>query len=103
MFPQRLKELRSERGLTQEYIGKILHVSYKTVGAWERGTRQPSIETVQKLSKIFEVSTDYLLGLKHDEKVELDNKDTVMTYQGKVIPKEDLEVIRRFLRGGKSE
>lgn len=104
MFPQRLKELRLERGLTQEYIGKMLHVSYKTVGAWERGTRQPSIETIQKLSKLFEVSTDYLLGnnltnsklaVKSDLKKFLDeNLEKGMTYANEELTNEDKEKLK---------
>lgn len=104
MFPQRLKELRLERGFTQEYIGKMLHVSYKTVGAWERGTRQPSIETIQKLSNMFAVSTDYLLGNKLDEpnltvkndlKKFLDeNLEKGMTYANEELTDEDKEKLK---------
>lgn len=62
MFSTRLKELRIEKHYTQEGLAKLVNVSPKTVGAWERGTRQAPIESVVKLSDLFNVSTDYLLG-----------------------------------------
>lgn len=62
MFPIRLKTLRNECGWTQADLAGRINVSPKTIGTWERGTREPPIETITKLSDIFDVSADYLLG-----------------------------------------
>lgn len=62
MFPNRLKTLRNEHSWTQADLANKINVSPKTIGAWERGTREPPIETITKLSDIFGVSADYLLG-----------------------------------------
>lgn len=62
MLSTRLKELRTEKHYTQEKLSKLVNVSPKTVGAWERGTRQAPIESVIRLSDLFNVSTDYLIG-----------------------------------------
>lgn len=62
MFNIRLKELRHEKGLTQDELGKILNVSGKTIGTWERDSRQPNIETINELADFFGVTVDYLLG-----------------------------------------
>lgn len=62
MFGSRLKDLRNERKLTQDDLGKLLNVSGKTIGTWERDSRQPNIESINKLATIFGVTTDYLLG-----------------------------------------
>ena len=62
MFNIRLKELRHEKGLTQDELGKILNVSGKTIGTWERDSRQPNIETINELADFFGVTADYLLG-----------------------------------------
>lgn len=67
MFGSRLKDLRNERKLTQDDLGKLLNVSGKTIGTWERDSRQPNIESINKLASIFGVTTDYLLG-NSDEK-----------------------------------
>lgn len=63
MFNDILKELRLGKKWTQGELGQKLHVSDKTIGSWERGTRQPNLETINKIATIFEVSTDYLLGM----------------------------------------
>jgi len=68
MFPQRLKELRNNKKLTQSQLGETMNVSYKTVGSWERGERQPSYETAKKIANYFNVSTDYLLGISNVRK-----------------------------------
>lgn len=101
MFPERLKALRTERNLTQEELSKMVNVSSKTVGAWERGTRQPSIEAITKLAEIFNVTTDYLLGQNQtpkwaDQRDTLDLKkfideDAGMTYDGDNLTEEELE------------
>lgn len=68
MFGSRLKDLRNERKLTQDDLGKLLNVSGKTIGTWERDSRQPNIESINKLASIFGVTTDYLLGNSDEKK-----------------------------------
>lgn len=50
-------------GISQEELGEALGVSRETIKHWENGTRQIKAGDLVKLAKIFEVSTDYLLGL----------------------------------------
>lgn len=47
MFGIRLKELRTKYGYTQETLGEKLGVSDKTIGAWERGTREPPMKSIK--------------------------------------------------------
>ncbi|WP_257140847.1 helix-turn-helix domain-containing protein [Lactococcus lactis] len=62
MLPDRLKELRLERGLTQQKVADRLNVSQPNYRRWETGERSPSSETLKKLADFFNVSTDFLLG-----------------------------------------
>lgn len=62
MFGKRLKHLRDKRGMTQKEVADILGLTPKAVGFYESEERQPSQETLIKLSEIFDVSVDYLLG-----------------------------------------
>lgn len=62
MFGERLRTLRKENNYTQETLAAKIGVSSKTIGTWERSTREPPIETITKLANLFDVSTDYLLG-----------------------------------------
>ena len=62
----KLRELRQNKGLSQTELAKILGVTYFSVGDWERNRCQPSIEILIKLSEIFNVSIDYLVGREDD-------------------------------------
>ncbi len=66
-FQERLKLLRKDNHLTQKELGLLVGVKQNTYTNWERGTREPDLLTVIKFSEIFNVSTDYLLGVS-DEK-----------------------------------
>lgn len=59
-----LKELRKEKKMTQTDLATLLCTTQDSVSLWELGKSYPDIITLIKLSKIFEVSTDYLLGLE---------------------------------------
>lgn len=60
---ENLKILRKEKGLTQEDMAKVLNVSRVTYSRYERGIYETDNNTLIKLSKFFNVSVDYLLGL----------------------------------------
>ena len=62
MFSERIKELRKANGLTQAELAKKLNVSASTVGMYEQGRREPDSEMLAKISDIFDVTIDYLLG-----------------------------------------
>ena len=57
----RIRDLRLERGWTQEQLGKMLNVQKAAVSKYENGTASPSNEVLKKLSNIFGVSIDFLL------------------------------------------
>ena len=57
-----ISKLRSDKGLNQRELAKLLGVSNGAIGMWETGKRQPDLDTIKKLSAFFGVTTDYLLG-----------------------------------------
>ena len=59
---EKLQELRSSRGLTQEELAEALYVSRTAVSKWESGRGYPSIDSLKALSKYFSVSLDELLS-----------------------------------------
>lgn len=63
-FGKRLKELREERHLSQDALGKIFNVKGPTVSRWETNQIEPDYSTLIKLATFFNVTTDYLLGLE---------------------------------------
>lgn len=60
-FSERLKQLRKEKGLTQAQIASQIGVTRSTLSSYENQSRYPSYEILICLSRIFDVSTDYLL------------------------------------------
>ncbi|MEG2457376.1 MAG: helix-turn-helix transcriptional regulator [Bacilli bacterium] len=58
----RLKELRLNRGLTQEELGKVIDVTKASICCYEKGSRTPTLENLIDLMMFFDVSSDYLLG-----------------------------------------
>ena len=61
-FKERLKELRTERGMSQTELGAIVHTSKMAISHWESGHSEPSIAQLIRLSDFFSVSVDYLVG-----------------------------------------
>jgi repressor LexA len=61
-FNDRLKTLRTSRGLTLEQLAKKLGCSKSSVNMYERGEREPSFEMLEAIADFFNVDIDYLLG-----------------------------------------
>ena len=66
MFDERLKSLRKKSGYTQVSLAETLGVSKGTVAMWETGKRTPDFDTLIRLSDLFDVRTDYILGKSND-------------------------------------
>lgn len=60
---KRLKSLRREKDITQPELAKELKVSKGAVGHWEAGTREPNLEMISQIARLFRVSVDYLMGV----------------------------------------
>ncbi len=69
-----LKKIRQSNNLSQSAFAKIIGVAQNTVSNWENGNRLIDNETLKKISSLFNVSIDYLLGqeLKKEKPVEND-------------------------------
>ena len=65
LFGERLRELRNERGVGTVVLGKALGVSDATISRWENGMMGPSVDSVFKISKFFNVSAGYLIGTEN--------------------------------------
>ena len=63
MVADRIKTLREQKGFTQAELSRQLGITRSSVNAWEMGISVPSTQYVVELANIFNVSTDYLLGV----------------------------------------
>lgn len=84
MLSLKLKQLRNKAGLTQQELADALNISRSTIAGYEAERKQPSYEMMVRLSRFFNVSTDYLLeaGLFEPKTYEL-----VSTYRLVIIDK----------------
>ena len=71
MLNQRIRQLRQALSMSQVDLAKRLNVTKQSVSNWENDNIQPSIEMLVKLSAVFSVSTDYLLGLDSSEHLDV--------------------------------
>ena len=63
MIADKIKRLREASHLTQTELAKKLNITRSSVNAWEMGISVPSTQSLVQLAQIFDISTDYLLGL----------------------------------------
>ena len=70
MIADRIKDLREKNGLTQKELAKKLNITRSSVNAWEMGISLPSTQNVIELTRLFGVSSDYILCI--DSKNALD-------------------------------
>lgn len=70
-FGSRLRMLRQAKKLTQKQLADQLLLTKSVISAYETDLRLPSYDILIKLSSIFSVTTDYLLGVNHAELVDI--------------------------------
>ncbi|MBE6650597.1 MAG: helix-turn-helix transcriptional regulator [Ruminococcaceae bacterium] len=63
-YYKRLKDIREDNNLTQEDIAKILNTTRQQISKWETGAQMMGVDKYIVLAKHYNVSVDYLLGLK---------------------------------------
>lgn len=116
-----LRELRTQKGLTQAELSKALQVSASSIGMYEQGRREPDNETLGRIANFFHVSTDYLLGRtdephttvkgapssgltqKEEREIEQDLEDMINSmasaaYESDNGEQEDIEALQATLR-----
>jgi repressor LexA len=79
-FSSRLKELRAKKVLSQKDLGSLIGLSDKTISAYENGRNAPDFEILKKLSRVFGVSVDYMLGAS------IESETTAQEYPLETIP-----------------
>jgi transcriptional regulator with XRE-family HTH domain len=63
LFRERLRQLRTEKGWSQDHLAKKIGISNSVVGRYELGDTYPSTENLIKIARIFSVSLDFLVGI----------------------------------------
>ena len=64
-FQERIKELRTQKGLSQMELSKLTGISQSAIAKWELGKTEPTASAIITLAHFFQETTDYLLGLEN--------------------------------------
>lgn len=109
----RLKYLRSEKGWTQEQVSQMLNISRANYSHFETGRNEPGTSILKKIANLYDVSVDYLIGntntknsTNNIKEIDIDDfvkENGVLTFEGRHIPQEDLEVLKRLVISRKNE
>ena len=68
MYLKRLRDLREDNNYTQKYIAKLLYMKQQQYSRYESGEYEIPLECLIKLSKLYNVSLDYIVGLTDKKK-----------------------------------
>lgn len=105
---QKIANLRKEHSMTQPILAEKMNVSQSTITSWENDRRGISNEDLIKLSDLFGVTTDYLLGINHTPKnaTPQETKDLhrilgqgQLTYREEPVSKEAQDAVKALLEG----
>lgn len=99
-FPQRLKELRRQKNLSQSELGKIVGLHYTHIGRYERGLSKPSTGTLIRLAEALGVTTDYLIEGKTDEvaRAKLEDRELLLHFQEiEKLPDDDKMIVKKLI------
>jgi len=66
-LPEKIKLLRKRKGISQQELAELTGLNMSYVSRLENGHHEPSIEVIRKMTRIFEVSADYLLNDSEDD------------------------------------
>ncbi|MFP5109682.1 helix-turn-helix domain-containing protein [Neobacillus sp. C211] len=94
----RLKELRKQKKMTLKEVGDYLSLTGVAVSAYEKGTRKPSPNTIEKLADLYDVSVDDIYGRQSDNSNmrKILNSKT-LHWDGEPLREDELNVIRQLL------
>ena len=95
MISEIIKNIRKSENLTAKQLSLKLNVSASLIYEWEHGRSNPSLDDIVKIANIFNVSTDYLLGLEDDFGIKTEN-NVVKKILSEEITKEEIEMIKKI-------
>lgn len=93
---ERLKELRLEKGLSQQQLARQIETTQSNIGRWENGINEPSASQLIKLADYFGCTIDFLVGREDDFGVKKDD------FNQRVKTKNDATFLRLYDKLGDS-
>lgn len=78
---KRIKNLRLKHNLTQKEFADKIGVSVITIQGWEAGTRYPSAKALITIAELFNVTSDYILGISCAELISGEESELIRSYR----------------------
>lgn len=97
-LPERLKELRKEKHMTQAQLANVLGVAKGTVAMWEMGKRNPSLETLEQMSAVFDRTVSYIMGTSDDQSSPELSESEMQQLGAWAVEEDYMEVLMKYLR-----
>lgn len=105
---ERIKKLAKMRGYSLTKLNDKAGLGTNSIYHWK--TKTPSTDNLKKVADVLDVSVDYLLGDASDlpqeskkQVVDLNKDESILTFDGQLIPEEDMELVREILRRTRNE
>ena len=110
-FSKRLTGLRENKGWSKTYVAKAIGLSsMQTYANWEYGISEPDIQTINQIATLYDVSNGYLMGNDNSgneenetKSVDLEKDPVVLSYGGRPVSDEDMDVIKAILERHKND
>lgn len=100
MLGERLAEIRKDHGDTQVTLARKLNVTHFTVSSWEQEKSSPSYELLVSICKLYQVSSDYLLGLTRVDPMYVQRRRLEEFSQEELDQLRNFEEFLRWKKGG---
>lgn len=98
LIGNRIRSIRKEKGLTQEQLANKAQLTYQYIGAVERGARNASIDSLERIISALDVDFDQLLNLKDLKSIPIsedeDNKDYILTLLNHILKERSAQEIK---------
>lgn len=106
---ERIKKISKEKGYSLKQVALKAGLSENAIYRYNQGV-EPKYNTLKVIAEALHVSVEDLTGESEkrtptqiDLKEAIDDDDTIMTFEGRPIPPEDLELMKRLLRGSRND
>lgn len=99
-FPERLRQLRKQKNLSQTELGKLVGLHYTHVGRYERGVSRPTADALGRIAEALGVSGDYLMEGTSTEaaKAHFEDRELLRQFQEvETLAEEDKMVVKKLL------
>lgn len=96
-FPERMRELRKQKRLSQQELADLVGLHQSHIGRYERGASRPTADALKRLADALGVTGDYLLSGSSDEvaKAKLEDREFLYQFQElEKLPEEDKNVVK---------